>query len=282
MKFTKMQAAGNDFIIVDARDLNYDWVTLSKSMCDRHFGIGADGLILLQKDNESGLTMRIFNADGSEAEMCGNGIRCFALYAMKNELASGPEMKIRTLAGIKTVYARITKTSKEVKVNMGAPKLKPKEIPVNIQMDKEELDIRYVTDYPLKIDNEHLLLSFVSMGNPHAVAFINSPVSEFPLKDIGPKVENNNIFPQKTNFEIANIKGNNEIEARVWERGVGETLACGTGACAVGVVARLKGYMDLQIDIKMPGGILNIEWDGKTEVFLTGGAEEVFQGQWKV
>jgi diaminopimelate epimerase len=120
------------------------------------------------------------------------------------------------------------------------------------------------------------------MGNPHAVAFINSPVSEFPLKEIGPKVENNKIFPKRTNFEIARLIGKNEIEVRVWERGVGETLACGTGACAVGVVAKLKGYMDLQIDIIMPGGILKIAWDGKSDVFLTGGAEQVFKGQWKV
>ena len=282
MKFTKMQAAGNDFIIVDAKNLNHDWAVLSKIMCDRHFGVGADGLILVQEDAKSVLSMRIFNADGSEAEMCGNGIRCFAIYALKNKLVSGHEINIRTLAGMKTVYVKITKNAREVKVNMGAPVLKPKDIPAIVQLNKEELDIKSIIDYPLVIGSQRLFLSFVSMGNPHAVAFIKSPVSEFPLTDIGPKVENSKIFPKKTNFEIARVIGKNGIEARVWERGVGETLACGTGACAVGVAAKLKGYMDHQVDIIMPGGTLNIAWDGKNEVFLTGGAEQVFVGQWKV
>lgn len=283
MKFSKMQANGNDFIIVDARKIKFDWSDIAKKMCDRHFGIGADGLILLYDDKQSNLYMRIFNADGSEAEMCGNGIRCFALYAQDNFIECETAMKIHTLAGIKFVRISQAKNGNNlVRVNMGSPKFKPEEVPVNVKFKTNKLvDIMYIMDYPVKIGRETIPLSFVSMGNPHAVTFIDTPVIKYPLEDIGAKVERNVIFPERTNFEVARLLKGNKIEARVWERGVGETLACGTGACAIGIIAKLKHFYNKKVDIIMPGGSLYIEWDGVGDVFLTGGAEKVFNGEWQ-
>lgn len=283
MKFSKMQANGNDFIIVDARKIKLDWSDLAKKMCDRHFGIGGDGLILLYDDKQSNLYMRIFNADGSEAEMCGNGIRCFALYAQDNFIECETAMKIHTLAGVKFIRISRVKNGKNlVRVNMGSPKFNHEDIPVNIELEpKNKLDIMYELDYRVKIGREIIPLSFVSMGNPHAVTFIKTPVSKYPLEDIGARVEQNKIFPERTNFEVARLLKGNKIEARVWERGVGETLACGTGACAIGVIAKLKHFYDKKVDIIMPGGSLKVEWGGDGDVFLTGGAEKVFNGDWQ-
>jgi diaminopimelate epimerase len=282
MKFTKMQATGNDFVVVDGINNKRNWQTLAKEICDRHFGVGADGLIIFDVNEKKEFVMRIFNADGSEAEMCGNGIRCFAKYAVESGITKNLEIPIHTLAGLK--IASINNTGgivKTVKVDMGKPTFKAKEIPVTIETTREELvDITDLVEHGISIEEQNFSLSFVSMGNPHAVTFINSPVSEYPLALIGPKVENHKMFPKHTNFEIARLVKHNTIEVRVWERGVGETMACGTGACATAVVAIKKGYANKKIDIIMPGGILTIEWDGKNNVFMTGSAEEVFKGDW--
>ena len=276
-----MQAAGNDFVIIDARKEKYDWNKLARNMCDRHFGVGADGLITVGKDNNSNLFMRIFNADGSEAEACGNGMRCFAKFVTDYGIASGRILKIKTISGIKTatVFKSNGKVNR-VRVNMGSPEFKAEKIPVSIKNVKKSFDIMLPIEHSLNLDGNNINLSFVSMGNPHAITFIHGPVANFKLTEIGPKIEKHAIFPQKTNFEVARVVNRKAIESRVWERGVGETLACGSGACAIAVTAIKKGLVDNMVDIKMPGGKLEISWDSEGDIFLTGQAEEVFKGEW--
>jgi diaminopimelate epimerase len=274
MNFTKLQGAGNDFVLIETGDKNLDWAKLAKVICNRHFGIGADGLLLLLPSEKADLKMRVFNPDGSEAEACGNGLRCLVRYALEKEMvgAKAAEITIETVAGIRK--ARLQ--GKAIQVAMGKPQFKAKEIPVNLESKVAEP----VLAYPLTVEDKELTLGLIAMGNPHAVHFIESPVAEFPLAQLGPKVEKHPIFPQRTNFEVARVISPGLIEARVWERGVGETLACGSGACAVAVLARLKGFTDGQVDIKLPGGTLGVAWDGKGEVSLSGPAEIVFTGEW--
>lgn len=285
MDFTKMQGAGNDFIVVEAGSTEQNWPQMAVAMCDRHFGIGADGLLLLLPSDKADFRMRIFNPDGSEAEACGNGLRCLAEYVLDKRAVNprAHQILIETAAGIRMV--RIGKAegkTTRIQVSMGTPKFGAKDIPAAIKPGKgNSVDIKPILDYPVTIEGRELLLDFVSMGNPHAVYFGQYPVSNFPLSRLGPGVERHKLFPNRVNFEIACIINRQQIEARVWERGAGETLACGTGACAIAVAARLHGYIDNKVDIKLPGGILNIEWDGTGEVFLSGPAEVVFTGNWK-
>ena len=283
IEFTKMEGCGNDYIYVDARGKEANWPALSVAMSDRHFGIGSDGLILIMDSERADLKMRMYNADGSEGEMCGNGIRCFTKFAIERNIASPSNggLTVETLGGVRT----ITPTSENglvtrARVAMGAPVLHPREVPVVVSLSKGRTIGDAVADYPLNIDGIDLKLSFVSMGNPHAVAFIDIPVEHFPLHEIGPKVEHNPIFPHRVNFEIVNRKGPGELNARVWERGSGETMACGTGACAIAVAANLHGYIGRSANITLPGGTLRIDWDGLGEVFLEGPATEVFSGTW--
>ena len=287
MRFTKMQGAGNDYIFIDARDpqsREADWDALSRAMSDRHFGVGGDGIILILPSEVAQLRMRMFNSDGSEGEMCGNGIRCFAKYAIERDIVrpDGSGLRVETPAGIRTV-APVTEHGKVVRarVAMGAPRLEPDEIPVVLPEGDLHKPGPPVLDYPVEIGNAPLKLNFVSMGNPHAVAFIQEPVEEFPLHVIGPQVEHSPMFPKRVNFEIVNIEGQGRVKARVWERGSGETMACGTGACAIGVASRLLGLADTQLDITLPGGTLKISWDGEGEVYLEGDAVEVFEGEWE-
>ena len=287
MKFTKMHGAGNDYLYIDARDhddFSTDWSQLSRSMSDRHFGVGSDGIILIEDSGIADLKMRMFNADGSESEMCGNGIRCFAKYAIDRGLATtgADGIEVETLAGIRTVVPiydgdRIT----GARVAMGKPLLEPGDVPVILD-PSSGYPKGPVTGYPLAVDSLELSLSFVSMGNPHAITFIDQPVGEFPLHTIGPMVEHHSIFPNRVNFETVNITGPGAMTARVWERGSGETMACGTGACAIAVAARLLGIADGRVDIILPGGTLSIDWDGEGEVYLEGPAEEIFSGKWPV
>ena len=287
MKFTKMHGAGNDYLYIDARDhddFSTDWSQLSRSMSDRHFGVGSDGIILIEDSGIADLKMRMFNADGSESEMCGNGIRCFAKYAIDRGLATpgADGIEVETLAGIRTVVPiydgdRIT----GARVAMGEPLLEPGDVPVILD-PPSGYPTGPVTGYPLAVDSLELSLSFVSMGNPHAITFIDQPVGEFPLHTIGPMVEHHSIFPNRVNFETVNITGPGAMTARVWERGSGETMACGTGACAIAVAARLLGIADGRVDITLPGGTLSIDWDGEGEVYLEGPAEEIFSGKWPV
>jgi diaminopimelate epimerase len=291
MKFSKLQATGNDFILVPIKigtltgPREGDWRELARAMCDRHFGVGADGLILVQDSTIADLKMRIFNSDGSEAEVSGNGLRCFAKYAIEKgligKMSSRAEqgnrsLTIETLSGVRKVKAYMSRNEvNRVEVNMGLPQFQPEQIPVKVKVD-----IIPILDYPLVIDGKKLTLSLLSMGNPHAVSFLSRPIADFPLAKIGPKVERHPVFPKKTNFEIARVLSREKIEARVWERGVGETLACGSGACAIAVAAQLLNYVEPQVDIILAGGTLTVSWDRVREVLLSGPVEEVFTGEW--
>jgi diaminopimelate epimerase len=277
MNFTKLQGAGNDFILVEADRAQRDWSKLALAMCHRHFGIGADGLLVLLPSNSADLKLRVFNPDGSEAEACGNGLRCLVKYALCKGLADSKaqEIAIETMAGIRKARLHTKGKTTIIQVEMGEPKFSAREIPLAIDIGKKP-----ILDYPVKVDGSELYLSFVSIGNPHAVYFGQQPVADFPLSQLGPKVEKHKIFPNRANFEVARVISRGQIEARVWERGVGETLACGSGACAIAVLARLHDYTNSKVDIKLPGGILSVEWDGTGEVFLSGPAEIVFSGEW--
>jgi len=258
---------------------------LARAICDRHFGVGADGLILVQNSTIADLKMRILNSDGSEAEVSGNGLRCFAKYAIEKGLIGKMSLRagqgnrsltIETLSGVRKVKAYMSSNKvNQVEVNMGLPQFQPEQVPVKIKVD-----IIPILKYPLVIDGKKLTLSLLSMGNPHTVSFLSRPIADFPLAELGPKVERHPMFPQRTNFEVARVLSRGKIEARVWERGVGETLACGSGACAIAVAAQLLDYVEPQVDIILKGGTLTVSWDRVGEVLLTGPVEEVFTGEW--
>lgn len=293
MKFSKLQATGNDFILINARTMEGEWSKLARSTCDHHFGIGADGLILVQDSTCADLKMRIFNSDGSEAEVSGNGLRCFTKYAIEKGLSakmSSPgesrynrdnrSLTIETFSGIRKVKTYMSENKvNRVEVNMGLPKFKLEQIPIKVEVDIP-ISSGPILDYPLVIDGKELTLAILSMGNPHAVSFLSRPIADFPLAELGPKVERHPMFPQMTNFEVARVLSRVNIEARVWERGVGETLACGSGACAIAVAAQLLDYIEPQVDIILKGGTLTVFWDRVGEVLLTGPVEEVFTGEW--
>jgi diaminopimelate epimerase len=275
MKFTKVQGAGNDFVLFDVQGKEQDWSSLAQAVCDRHFGIGADGMLLLLPSAKADFRMRIFNLDGSEADACGNGLRSLVRYILVNKLPQTGTRKltIETMAGVREVKVD---ADGGIQVYMGQPIFEAQAIPASVPANTQP-----ITDYPFTINGMPLQLNIVSMGNPHAVYFINQPVADFPLDRIGPQVEKHAIFPKHVNFEVAQVISPGKIEARVWERGVGETLACGSGACAIGVMAHLKGYGKGKFNITLPGGILNVEWPGKDEVLLGGPAEIVFSGDWQ-
>lgn len=284
MNFTKLQAAGNDFVLVETSDIQRNWAPVAMAMCDRHFGVGADGLLLLLPSDRADFQMRIFNPDGSESEACGNGLTCLVKYVLNRGLAhsEAQEILIETMAGIrKTKINRVKGKLAKIQVSMGAPKFAARDIPVVIEEGKRGLvDIKSMLSYTITIENRELSLNFVSIGNPHAVYFCQQPISDFSLSQIGPKIEHLPIFPNRINFEVANVMNRRLIEARVWERGVGETLACGSGACAVAVAAQLRGYVDNKVEVKLPGGILEVGWDRVGEIFLSASAEIVFTGEW--
>ncbi len=276
--FVKMHGLGNDFVLIDCLNkslgdssfLSY----LAKKLCDRNFGIGADELMLILSSSKADLRMRIFNSDGSEAQMCGNGIRCFAKYAYENKLVSKNKFKVETLAGI--IIPELTISNNNilgVKVNIGVPKLRRREIPMSGE------DTTAVVDEALKINPEQTFkITCVSMGNPHCIIFVND-VQSIPVDEIGPKIENHPFFPEKTNVEFIHILNRKEINFRVWERGVGETLACGTGACAALVASVLNKKTDRKTTIHLPGGDLNIQWADDGHLYMTGPAELVFRGE---
>lgn len=288
MKFAKLQATGNDFIVIEGVERGFSlavekWGKLAQAVCHRHLGIGGDGLIIVSASAVADIGMRIFNPDGSEAEVCGNGLRCLAKYVIDRGMVNKSSLIVETLSGIRQVEV-FTDKGKVIRarVNMGVPQFQPEEIPLRLELLKKgkgKINVP-ILDYPIALAGGELALSFVSMGNPHAVAFLSSPVADFPLADIGPQVETHPLFPQRTNFEVARVVKQGRIEARVWERGVGETLSCGSGACAIAVISHLKGYTKDKVDIMLAGGILTIDWDGVGEVWLTGAVEEVFTGEW--
>jgi len=284
MDFTKLQGAANDFVLIEAEGMHRDWSQLALAICDRHLGVGADGLLLLLPSDKADFLMRTFDADGSEAETCGNGIRCLARYVLEKGKVSPDrtEITVETAAGISHIKWE-TKDDRVYKfqANMGKPRFKADEIPIAPEKAVGDIvDITGMLSCKTTVNDIELTLNMVSMGNPHAVHFIEQSVNEFPLSEIGPPVENLLLFPRRVNFEIARITGKDHLEARVWERGVGETLACGSGACAVAVASKILGYTGRSVDIKLPGGVLDAEWNGDGEVILGGPAEIVFEGKW--
>ena len=279
MEFTKMHGAGNDYVYMNASNLSENWSQIAVNVSDRHKGIGSDGLILAMPSEIADIKMRMFNSDGSEGEMCGNGIRCLVGFAIDQNLIPSKQktVLVETGAGVLSVTPiRTNNIMTGATVSMGLPILEPSQIPVEIDSSSFP-----VLDHTLNIGYEQMKLSFISMGNPHAISFIDEDIDKYPLTEIGPLVENHEIFPNKINFEIVNIIDRSHLKVRVWERGSGITLACGTGACAVAVAAKLKGIIDDSCTISLPGGDLEISWIDNNEVLMTGPIEKVFSGNWK-
>ena len=283
--FWKMHGAGNDFVVVqtDARDMpDAEWGALAVRVCDRHLGIGADGLILVQPSRVADRKMRIFNADGSDGVMCVNGIRCFAKFAIDRGLVAAPDghMTVETGPGVVPVQAFRAEdgTVARVQVTVAVPSLDPAASGVAAAPSGPLLDLPVTVTDVQGDATQHVAI--VSMGNPHAVQFIAGAPADYPLSRIGPLMEHHAVFTQRTNYEVVRVIDRAHIEMRVWERGVGETMACGSGACAAVVAARLRGDVDDRVDVRVPGGTLEIEWNGHDPVSLTGPAVRVFESEW--
>lgn len=278
MMFFKMQGLGNDYVYIDCINGKepVDIKNLTRKLSNRHFGVGSDGLILLCKSKVADLKMRMFNSDGSEAQMCGNGIRCVAKLAYELGLICEEITKIETLSGIKTLKLNIVKGKvKTVEVDMGAPILEATKIPVSSSAKIEDKKVKA----EVKVKNKKIELTCVSMGNPHAVTFVND-IKNFKVAEYGPILENADIFPEKANIEFVEVVDKNNIKMRVWERGSGETLACGTGACSSVVASSLNGYTDRKVNVQLLGGNLEIDWKPNNHVHMTGSAVTVFKGEW--
>lgn len=274
IKFTKMHGLGNDYVYIDAINQKIEnESSLAKFVSNRHFGIGSDGLILICKSEIADFKMRMFNSDGSEAEMCGNGIRCVGKFVYDKGLTNKTTVKIETLAGIKTLILN-TKDGKvgTARVDMGEPILEAEKIPV-ISTEKP------VKNLELEAENKKFKFTCVSMGNPHAITIVEN-TNEFDVEKYGKVLEIDKAFPKKANIEFAQIIDRKNINMRVWERGAGETLACGTGACATAVACNLNGLTDRKVNIELLGGTLNIEWnETDNHVYMTGPAVTVFDGE---
>ena len=274
MKFTKMHGLGNDYIYINGfEEIVADPGELAIKVSDRHFGIGSDGIVLIMPSDSCDFRMRMFNNDGSEAEMCGNASRCVAKYVYDFGLTDKDEITLETLAGVKILKMQIIDGKVDtVTVNMGAPIIKAADIPVISSKDQ-------VVDEPLVIEGTEYRITCVSMGNPHCISYIDD-IRAFNLETIGPKIENHEIFPKRINAEFAKVVDRKNIDMRVWERGSGETLACGTGACATLVASVLNDYTDRKATLHLLGGDLEIEWnEADNNVYMTGPATTVFQGE---
>ena len=275
LKFTKMQGLGNDYVYMDCTKSGIpdDVVSLAQFISDRHFGVGSDGLILICESKKCDFKMRMFNSDGSEAQMCGNGIRCVGKFVYDKGLTSKTEITVETLAGIKKLKLQ-QKDGKvsEVEVDMGEPILEANRIPVLASGSP-------VTDLILQAEGKEFTFTCVSMGNPHAITIVDN-VKDFDVEKYGRKLEVDNHFPEKANIEFARIIDKNTIEMRVWERGSGETMACGTGACATAVACHLNGLTSNEVTVKLLGGNLKIKWDNESNhIYMTGPAVTVFEGK---
>lgn len=273
LKFTKMQGLGNDYVYMNAIEQEIkDKSFLAQFVSNRHFGIGSDGLILICLSQVADFKMRMFNQDGSEAEMCGNGIRCVGKFVYDKGLTKKTDLTIETLAGIKKLKLSVKEGKVEsVQVDMGEPILDPNEIPV--------LSQKYpVKDLSLTVENKEFSFTCVSMGNPHAVTFLNG-VDSFEVEKYGKKLEINPVFPKKANIEFIEVVSSQRIKMRVWERGSGETMACGTGACASVVACILNGLTQRAVTVELLGGNLQIEWRKEdNHIYMTGPAQIVFEG----
>ena len=275
MKFTKMHGCGNDYVYVNLFEEKIDNpAELSIKVSDRHFGIGSDGLITIEPSDVADFRMRIYNADGSEAEMCGNGIRCVAKYVYDHKMTDKTEISVESGAGIKYLTLFVEKGKVEqVRVDMGEPILEPAQIPVLAEGDK-------VVDEPIEVCGKKWNMTCVSMGNPHAVVFVDN-VADFEIEKYGPHFEKHERFPKRTNTEFVEIISREEINMRVWERGSDETWACGTGTCASVMACILNNRTDNKVLVHLRGGDLTIEYNEKTNhIFMTGPATEVFSGEY--
>ena len=274
MKFTKMHGLGNDYIYVDCLEKDIENPSeVSRFVSDRHFGVGSDGLVMILPSAKADFRMRMFNSDGSEAEMCGNAIRCVGKYVYDKGLTSRKKVTIETLAGIKVLDMTVEDGKVTlVRVDMGEPVLKPGDIPVNSDKDL------FISE-PVNVDGRVYKVTCVSMGNPHAVTYVDD-VAGFPLEIVGPKMETHELYPRKINSEFVQVIDRRTLKMRVWERGAGETLACGTGACAVLVATVLNGLCDRKATVQLLGGDLIIEWNEQdNHVYKTGPATMVFEGE---
>ncbi|MDA8442591.1 MAG: diaminopimelate epimerase [Peptococcaceae bacterium] len=275
MKFTKMHGLGNDFILIDYfadGQPELDFPSLAVQMCDRFRGIGGDGLILILPSARADARMRIFNSDGSEPEMCGNGIRCFAKYLYDRGLVQSNLLQIETLRGILTVQLHTSDNIVEsVVVDMGEPILQPDLIPTTGSGER-------IVDYPLAVEGQEVRVTAISMGNPHCIIFA-ADAAAVDLSTLGPKLELHPFFPRLTNVEFVQVLDKNDVIMRVWERGAGPTLACGTGACATLVACVLNGKTERKARVRLPGGDLYIEWAEDNHLYMTGPATEVFWGE---
>jgi diaminopimelate epimerase len=276
MRFTKMQGAGNDYVYVDcfAEPIPEKPDALAVKISDRHFGVGGDGLILICPSQEADAHMRMFNADGSEAEMCGNGVRCLAKYVYDHGICRKETLKIETGRGVLTLQLEVAGGQVErVSVDMGEPILEAARIPTTLPGNPP-------VNASLCINGRTLCVTCVSVGNPHCVVFVDELNDEWVL-NIGPKIESDHHFPRRVNAEFVHVLSRSEVNMRVWERGSGETLACGTGACAVCVAGVLSGRTERRILAHLPGGDLELQWVEDGHVHMAGPAVEVFSGEWK-
>jgi len=276
MRFTKMQGAGNDYVYVDcfAQPSPANPSQTAIQIADRHFGVGGDGLILIEPSEVADARMRMYNADGSEAEMCGNGIRCVAKYVHDHDICRQPALRIETRSGVLDVELEVADgRARRARVDMGAPILSPAEIPTTLPGDP-------VVNAPLTVGRRELRVTCVSMGNPHCITYVDQLSDDWVL-GIGPQVENDPHFPNRVNAEFVEIIDEGAVNLRVWERGSGETLACGTGACAVCVAGVLTGHTAKRLIAHLPGGDLELEWGEDDHVYMTGPAVEVFSGEWE-
>ena len=274
VKFTKMHGIGNDYVYVNCfNETIKEPSAVSKYVSDRHFGVGSDGLILIKPSKVADFQMDMYNADGSQGEMCGNGIRCVAKYVYDYGLTDKTNISVETLAGIKHLDLTIENGKVAlVTVNMGSPELVPEKIPVVAEGER-------AIDVPLEVKGKTYQMNGVSMGNPHCVIFMEEDVRELDLESMGPDFENHKRFPKRINTEFVNVLDENTLRMRVWERGSGETLACGTGACATAVAAILNGLVQKEVTVKLLGGDLKIQWNGgDAPVYMTGPATTVFDG----
>jgi len=275
MKITKMQGLGNDYIYINGTEVTVaDPPALARRISDRHFGAGSDGLVLILPSEEADFRMRMFNADGSEAEMCGNAARCVGKYIHDRGLSDREEIRLMTGAGIKTLKLTVQDgETKLIRVDMGKPVLEASQIPVSLPEGR-------VIDQPVEVLGQPLRITCVSMGNPHAVIFVDD-ADHFDVHGIGAALETHPLFPRKTNVEFVTVRDRNHLRMRVWERGSGETMACGTGACASLVAAVLNGFCERKSVLELNGGPLTVMWDPETDhVYQEGPAEFVFDGEY--
>ena len=275
MKFTKMQGCGNDYVYVDCtKEMIKDADKVAIKVSDRHFGIGSDGLILVAASDVADFQMIMYNADGSRGEMCGNGIRCVGKFVHDKGLTNKTTVTIETLAGIKTLELNVVNGKvKSVRVDMGSPEFIAEKVPVISNNEK-------MLGETIEVDGEEYVVDCISMGNPHCVIRMDEDVRKLDLEKMGPHFENYKAFPNKINTEFINIIDDNRVRMRVWERGSGETLACGTGACATAVSCIINGVAKSPVDVELLGGFLTIEYDKKDNtVFMSGPAEIVFEGE---